>query len=309
MSQLSKCMVALSPEVDGQKALDSALHWLGDREGEIDLVCVDHSPPITPGYYFHDYYRLAPMKRARIARYTKWIEAIADSVQTDQRKVTAKVLEGFTEYETLAEYVVNTQPEIVFYGVGYHTHLERAFMSHPDWQMLKACPVPLMLVKHRQWAENPKIVAAIDPLHTNDEESLLDRAILSIALEIEALKSGDLSVFHSTHQSLLSGNEEVKTQMGEFQRERCEELLDSMSISTDKLQFSEQSVVTALSEYCNDQRVDLLIMGAVSRSRLAEVFVGRVAERLIDTINCDVLIIKPPGLVRSLISQASEGSK
>lgn len=295
MGEFARCMVALKPEVENPKVLQSALHWLGDREGQLDLVCVDHSPPITPGYYFHDYYRLAPMKRVRIARYKKWIESLAESLQTERRKVTTTVLEGTPEYEMLVKRVNETQPDIVFYGVSYHGHLERMFMSHPDWEMLKACPAPLVLVRHRQWASKPKIVAAIDPMHAKDEEALLDRKILDIATRIESLKSAQLTVFHSTHQSLLHGNDEVKAQMGDYQRLQCEQLLEDMSISTDKLMMSEGSVSSALSEFCNEEGIDLLIMGAVSRSRLADVFVGRTAERLIDRIDCDVLIIKPPG--------------
>jgi universal stress protein E len=38
----------------------------------------------------------------------------------------------------------------------------------------------------------------------------------------------------------------------------------------------------------------LLVMGAVSRSRLQEVFLGSTAERVLDRVGCDVLIVKPP---------------
>jgi universal stress protein E len=36
-------------------------------------------------------------------------------------------------------------------------------------------------------------------------------------------------------------------------------------------------------------------MGAVSRSGLQRLFIGHTAERLIDQLNCDVLIVKPRG--------------
>jgi universal stress protein E len=40
-------------------------------------------------------------------------------------------------------------------------------------------------------------------------------------------------------------------------------------------------------------RADLLVMGAVSRSRLQELFVGSTAERVLDHLGCDVLVVKP----------------
>jgi universal stress protein E len=41
---------------------------------------------------------------------------------------------------------------------------------------------------------------------------------------------------------------------------------------------------------------DVLVMGAVSRSRLQELFVGTTAERVLDRLPCDVLIVKPAEL-------------
>jgi universal stress protein E len=34
-------------------------------------------------------------------------------------------------------------------------------------------------------------------------------------------------------------------------------------------------------------------MGAISRTRLQEVFIGSTAERVLDRLPCDVLVVKP----------------
>ncbi|MCU0940788.1 MAG: universal stress protein [Burkholderiaceae bacterium] len=44
----------------------------------------------------------------------------------------------------------------------------------------------------------------------------------------------------------------------------------------------------------------LVVMGAVSRSRLQEVFVGSTAERVLDRIGCDVLVVKPADFTEKL---------
>jgi hypothetical protein len=40
---------------------------------------------------------------------------------------------------------------------------------------------------------------------------------------------------------------------------------------------------------------DVLVMGAVSRSRLVAPIIGNTAERVIDQVDCDVLVVKPAG--------------
>ena len=42
--------------------------------------------------------------------------------------------------------------------------------------------------------------------------------------------------------------------------------------------------------------VDVMVMGAVSRSRLQELFVGGTAEFVLDRLPCDVLVVKPSDL-------------
>jgi hypothetical protein len=41
-------------------------------------------------------------------------------------------------------------------------------------------------------------------------------------------------------------------------------------------------------------------MGAVSRAGLKRVFIGNTAERMLDMLDCDVLVVKPPGFVSAL---------
>ncbi len=43
---------------------------------------------------------------------------------------------------------------------------------------------------------------------------------------------------------------------------------------------------------------DLVVMGAVSRSGLKRVFIGNTAERVLDALPCDVLVVKPSRFAR-----------
>jgi len=42
-------------------------------------------------------------------------------------------------------------------------------------------------------------------------------------------------------------------------------------------------------------RARVVVMGAVSRSGLKRLFIGNTAERVLDRLPCDVLIVKPRG--------------
>jgi universal stress protein E len=42
---------------------------------------------------------------------------------------------------------------------------------------------------------------------------------------------------------------------------------------------------------------NLVVMGAVSRTGLKRLLIGNTAERIIDDLNCDVLVVKPRDFV------------
>ncbi|MFL2545895.1 MAG: universal stress protein [Candidatus Rariloculaceae bacterium] len=54
-----------------------------------------------------------------------------------------------------------------------------------------------------------------------------------------------------------------------------------------------------LPELSERDNVDLIVMGAISRSGMDRVFLGNTAERVLDQLACDLLIVKPEGFTTS----------
>lgn len=54
-------------------------------------------------------------------------------------------------------------------------------------------------------------------------------------------------------------------------------------------------VAGVLPEFAKSERANLVVMGAVSRSFVERVLIGHTSERLLDQLDCDVLVVKSPG--------------
>ena len=52
---------------------------------------------------------------------------------------------------------------------------------------------------------------------------------------------------------------------------------------------------TAISRFVKNNDVDLLVMGSVARSGLPGFFVGNTAEKILEHVDCSVLVLKPAG--------------
>jgi universal stress protein E len=63
----------------------------------------------------------------------------------------------------------------------------------------------------------------------------------------------------------------------------------------------------AIAEVANEIHSSLVVMGAISRTGFKRLMIGNTAERVLDRLSCDVLVIKPGHLVKG-ISQKRRGA-
>jgi universal stress protein E len=76
-----------------------------------------------------------------------------------------------------------------------------------------------------------------------------------------------------------------------------DELLEDFDVPFERVCIIDESVEFALPELEMDLQADLVVMGAISRSRIKDVFIGNTAEKILDYLESDVLIVKPEGFV------------
>jgi universal stress protein E len=72
-------------------------------------------------------------------------------------------------------------------------------------------------------------------------------------------------------------------------------LADKHRVSAADCVVREGAASEVIASEANRRKSHILVMGAVSRSLLARPIIGSTAERVIDHVDCDVLVIKPAG--------------
>jgi universal stress protein E len=196
--------------------------------------------------------------------------------------------------------------ELVMKSTRPHSLMSRSFFSHTDWQLIRCCPAPLLLVKARSWSAHPRMLAAVDPLHPNDRPALLDRNIMDAGCHLAEVLGGELHAIHVRPPSSLSTSASSSrgwqmpifagTDFAEAEekmlRATVYDLTSSFGIPEDRVHIASGHVADVLAESAARETVELIIMGAVSRSRLRDVFIGHSAEQVLESLTCDVLIIK-----------------
>jgi universal stress protein E len=86
----------------------------------------------------------------------------------------------------------------------------------------------------------------------------------------------------------------------EHERERIGAVLAAVAaahaLPPGRVHLEQGSAADVLQIVARSLPADVLVMGAVSRTRLQDLFVGSTAERVLDRLLCDVLVVKPAEL-------------
>ena len=83
--------------------------------------------------------------------------------------------------------------------------------------------------------------------------------------------------------------------MEQSHRTALDTLLEGYPIRASAVHLHQGIAAETLLALSRNLPADIVIMGAISRSGLRKIFIGNTAERVLDRLPCDLLIVKPAG--------------
>lgn len=232
------------------------------------------------------------------------LEKLAKSPELRGLNVRVTVEWDYPASDAIVRQVMKHRPQMLIVESRRHARLARALLTNTDWDLIRHCPCPLLLSKTARTAARPIVVAALDPFHAHAKPASLDRVILETAIEAAGARNRVYAIHaHETPISVLAdGGFEpywipmAPEQIAELEaknRKVLEREARRVELPADNVVYVRGNVVEALPRAAKRLRADVVVMGAVSRSGLKRLFIGNSAERLLDKLDCDVLVVKP----------------
>ena len=244
--------------------------------------------------------RLAARRHKRLARLARRAPLRGLTVQ-------CTAAWDFPAHEAIIRRALATRADLVIATVPQRGHGTRWLLAHTDWELIRHCPVPLLLVKSRRTYRRPVLLAGVDPFHAHAKPSNLDARLLQFGGEMSRRLRGSLHVFHA-YMPLIAlvpiagpggpvmalppeAEEEHRIQI----THAVERLAQRAAVPRRRCHVEMGLVASELQSVVARTRADIVVMGAVSRSAVKRIIVGNTAERVLDGLRCDVLIVKPRG--------------
>ena len=305
MREIKKILSVIDPTVEAQPAMHRAA-WLAKASGaELELLVCYYNEYLSGDRLF-DSPSLEKARAEVIANQEKHLEELAEPVRQTGVVVTTSAVWDHPLHEGIVRHAVETAADIVFKDTHHHSAVARALLTNTDWNLIRTCPTPLWLVKPHDFDETPVFVAAIDPLNQHDKPAALDDEILSISKTLGDNVNGDVHAFHSYDPRIAVATatanayipvslpfDEIEQQMHEEHEKRFTEITAFHGIDDDHAHLIAGLTHEELPLIAEKLKADVVVMGAVARNRWKRLFIGATAERTLEHLPCDLLIVKP----------------
>jgi len=271
--------------------LEKALRMVRDKKStQLHLFSVAYQKHLDHDFLSIDFNQIE-RRQEYCDQLLKSLNAIAEALTDDGYQVSAEVAWGYPSYEQIIAKAEAVSADIVVKHCRAYGKVDINHLSNDSWQLVRHCPVPLLLVKNKHWADQVRVLAAVDPMHSHDKPAALDHKIMAGAQAICDSLQGELHVVHAYAEAARPF-----APAGVIRSEHSnalEEFLKSYSIEAHELHFVDATPIMALEKEAEELEPDIIAMGAMSRSRLSEILIGSTAEQVMDFVPIDILIVKP----------------
>ncbi|MES2818168.1 MAG: universal stress protein [Pseudomonadota bacterium] len=227
--------------------------------------------------------------------------------------VAALELEGFSAsgqqawHENLYQTIISAQ-QAEGCGLVIKQHfpdnpLKKALLTPDDWKLLRYCPGPVLMVKtDRPWTGGV-ILAAVDVGNSDGEHRTLHSSIVSHGYDIAALARGELHTISAHPTPMLSAADptfQLKETIEARYRQQCKAFQAEYDISNERLHVEEGPADVLIPFVARKLNAVVTVIGTVARTGLSGVLIGNTAEVVLDTLESDVLVLKPDEIIEHL---------
>ena len=286
-----RILVVLEAEAESQPSLVRARQIAECTGSKLELLIADYSSYLEDGYYF-DPIQAQELRREHGEKQLQEGEAIAEPLRKKGLVVSVTVAWGNPPVSEIIKRVQESKPSLVVKAVAHHARLTNLLLGNDDWELIRYCDAPLLLVKTGKWPEKPSFIASVDPAHVHDKPAALDNKIIAMANDMAKSFDGSVYAFHSAWMPPLSGMYPVVAD-ARVEEASLVEFAGTHDIDADQCLWSDEIITKSLPKLTDALSASAVIMGAVSRSRLDRILIGSTAEKLLDKLDCDVLVVKP----------------
>lgn len=234
-----------------------------------------------------------------IERRRQQLEINAARLRGHGLSVRTSIRWDYPAHEGIVRQVLRHRPDLLIAGTTSARHLQ---LTRTDFKLIETCPCPVLFMKTRRPYSDVVVAAAVDPALAHHKPAALDLAILDSASRVRDALSARLLMFHARAEHEHAGRE---IEAGDESDSQLRRLAARYEVPRQRVHLLDGHPADALPRLAERHKTDIVVLGAAARSPLKRALIGHTAERVLETLESDVLVVKVPGFQTPVSRQST----
>ncbi len=285
MRQVQSILVAIERDGNPERVIAKAVDLARCFGARLELFLGN----AESAYVQRHQYEASALARARdacIAESRAYLEQLWRSLAIHDVTVAMDAACESPGYEGIVHKAQQVSADLVVRGRGAGGRGAGRALGAGDWDLVRTCPVPLLLTRGQPWKRRPTVAAAIDI--AGGEAPALTRSILRAAGRFAADCAGTWDVVYA-HRGDHVAAREIESDRAALARSAAE-----ADVHPAELFVVVGEPAAAIPQFAEQHAYDLLVLGALTHRKALTALVGTLTGQLIETLDSDVLLVKPP---------------
>ena len=299
-----KILVAISdPMIPAHRAVKRAEQIAFNSGASLEFFSAVRSPTIPFGAprFEADQVIQVTLERSRAA-----LERLAKPLRREEIVVETTVCLTEVVHEAILQQARAGGADLIILEARRHGPLSRMLLGQVDFELIRHSPIPILIVKDPKPWRSPRVLAALDPFHAHDKPREMDDRIVSAANSMTALFGGSVHAVHVywplaelfphvvIEPAIMAVTPREERSYAAKLKQAFNQALAAYGFSDKRRHLTRGDPGTQLPLLARSLKARLMVIGAVSRSGFGHSFIGNTAERVLDSLPCDVLIVPAP---------------
>ena len=300
--EIKTILVVIDPTHTEQPIINRALRLAKAYHSKVELFVAEYNPSLERSYPFNPI-GLVEAKKAHVNNRLEWLEQLINQAQNySDIDITGEYRWARPLYASIIDRANEIEADLIFKATHHHSLIKRALFTHTDWHLIREATCPVWLVKEDHiWDSHLEIMATIDPMFYDGLQTVTPK-VLDLAHDLACKLPGGLNVLHAYEPipiSLVVAQDPAEHEYQNYRLQVQQEhqaafnaILPDYVEGNAKLFLEEGAADKVIPDIAAKESIDVTVIGAVSQTGIDRMLVGSTAERVLEKIGCDVLVIK-----------------
>lgn len=293
-------ILAVLDSESANEAIVARLRELAGEATSVELLTIVHEPHLDG--YLGNTEIYAPLRKRLVDEEAEKAGQLASKLSSLGVNASFKAVWDWPHGDAIRReaFAANADLIIVSFGAGRHRHI-----GARDWRFLAECPLPVLVVNSTGEKHYRRVLAAVDPVHAHAKPAELDEHIAGLGTAVSERTGASIELVHGFVPLARYGADlgdgmplplnDAEKALERSRREALADLARKAGIDAKSTRLVEGQPEAVLEDLVGGDDSCLLVMGALSRGKLADFVIGSTAERVLHHAPCDVLLVKPAG--------------